>query len=383
MIRALLLVERARLQEHTIGDPDLADVVEDRAQADRLDLVGPQPQQLGDADGERGEPLAVAVEVRVARLDRVRERARERRCEQPLAHLVAAARRALEGIGDRGLEVGVANGLVTRPAAPRVSAWLSVSYVPAPVTRTTGSEARRLCTASSSSRPERPGMITSLTTRSNSASSSSSSARSALSAPVDVVTRRLEDLDDQACGSPPRRRSRGCGSSGCLLGDREPQGERRAVPVSDDAVSVPPCDSAIPRLTDRPSPVPPVSALRREERLEDALERRSARCPGPSSLTTAITRVAVPADLDAHAAAVRHRLARVRDQVEEDLLQLVRARVHERAVVVVGVDQLDALVAFVRRTRSTVERIDVVERQPRGVLRRSRARSRAARARSP
>ena len=77
-----------------------------------------------------------------------------------------------------------ANGLVTRPAAPRVSAWLSVSYVPAPVTSTTGSDAWRLRAASSSSSPERPGMTTSLTTRSNSPSSSRSSACSALSAPT-------------------------------------------------------------------------------------------------------------------------------------------------------------------------------------------------------
>ena len=102
---ALLVVERARLQQHAVRDADLADVVEDRPEANRLHLVRRQPEQLGDAHGERGEPLAVAVQVGVARLDRVRERARERRREQPLAQLLAAARRALERVGDRGLQL--------------------------------------------------------------------------------------------------------------------------------------------------------------------------------------------------------------------------------------------------------------------------------------
>ena len=104
-------VERPGLQEDTVGDADLADVVEDRSQADRLDLVRPQPQQLGDADGQRGEPLAVAVEVRVARLDGIGESARERRCKQPLTNLVAPPVRPLEGIGNCGLEVGVGERL--------------------------------------------------------------------------------------------------------------------------------------------------------------------------------------------------------------------------------------------------------------------------------
>ena len=43
-------------------------------------------------------------------------------------------------------------------------------------------------------------------------------------------------------------------------------------------------------------------------------------------------------------AAERHRLARIRDQVEDDLLELVRAREDERVRGVVRVDELDALV---------------------------------------
>ena len=65
---------------------------------------------------------------------------------------------------------------------------------------------------------------------------------------------------------------------------------------------------------------------------------------GPSSLTAAISELALVADVDADRPAVRHRLARVRDQVEEDLLELVRAARDGRAGVVVGVDELDALV---------------------------------------
>ena len=102
---------RPGFEQDAVRDADLADVVEDRAEPDRLDLVRRQLEQLRDANGERGEPLAVAVQVRVARLDRVGERARERRCEQPLPQLVAAARRALERVGDGGLQVGVGERL--------------------------------------------------------------------------------------------------------------------------------------------------------------------------------------------------------------------------------------------------------------------------------
>ena len=60
--RALLLVERSRLEEDPVRDPDLPDVMEDRAEADRLDLVGPQPPEFGHPHRECREPLAVAVQ---------------------------------------------------------------------------------------------------------------------------------------------------------------------------------------------------------------------------------------------------------------------------------------------------------------------------------
>ena len=66
--------------------------------------------------------------------------------------------------------------------------------------------------------------------------------------------------------------------------------------------------------------------------------------PGPSSPTVATAKSSLGADVDRDGAAVRHGLARIRDQVQEDLLQLVRARGYERARVLVGVDELDALV---------------------------------------
>ena len=68
---------------------------------------GATAELFGDSNGKRREPLAVAVQIRVARLDRVRERARERGGEQTLTQLVAGARRALERVGDRGLKLGV------------------------------------------------------------------------------------------------------------------------------------------------------------------------------------------------------------------------------------------------------------------------------------
>ena len=97
----LLVVERAGLEEHAVRDADLPDVVEDRTEANGLDVLRCDAEVLRDADRERREPFAVTVQVRVARLDRVRERAGERGGEQTLAQLVPCARRALECIGDR------------------------------------------------------------------------------------------------------------------------------------------------------------------------------------------------------------------------------------------------------------------------------------------
>ena len=128
----LLVVEGARLEQDAVRDADLPDVVEDRAEADRLDVLRCDAEVIRDADRQRRKPFAVAVQVRVARLDRVRERAGERGGEQALASSSRERDARSSASATAFWSSACANGLVTRPAAPRVSAWLSVSYVPAP-----------------------------------------------------------------------------------------------------------------------------------------------------------------------------------------------------------------------------------------------------------
>ena len=86
----------------------------------------------------------------------------------------------------------------------------------------------------------------------------------------------------------------------------------------------------MPRLTESPSPVPPVArfVVKNGSKIRSSDGRLDAR---PVVADTRDHRVAVLADIDEDGAAVRHRLARVRDQVEEDLLQLVGAGGHRRA----------------------------------------------------
>src|SRR5581483_5039182 len=101
------------------------------------------------------------------------------------------------------------------------------------------------------------------------------------------VPRGLEDLDDQHADD-------------VLVVDHEdpahsasPEIGKRSVNVApapgcENTVRVPPCDSAIPRPTDRPSPVPPVSrfVVKNGSKMRSAT---SGAMPGPSSATTAST----------------------------------------------------------------------------------------------
>ena len=121
-------------------------------------------------------------------------------------------------------------------------------------------------------------------------------------------------------------------------------------------MSVPPCDSAIPRLTDRPRPVPPLSRFV----VKNGSKIRS-NVPGSMPGTVVADHgddvPAVAVHLHPHAAAVRHRLPGVCDQVEEDLLQLVRARLDGCFAVVIGVDELDGLVRVRPPDQVDVERM--------------------------
>jgi hypothetical protein len=69
----LLGGQRARLQQDRIGHADLADVVQIPAAVQRFEIVVAEPDRLTQPDGVAGEPLAVALGQRVARLDGERQ----------------------------------------------------------------------------------------------------------------------------------------------------------------------------------------------------------------------------------------------------------------------------------------------------------------------
>ena len=91
--------------------------------------------------------------------------------------------------------------------------------------------------------------------------------------------RRSRVSPRSGCGSPPRRRSRGSGSLRASLGDREAEGERRAVPVLGGGRQRPAVRLGDPEADREPEPGAAGEALGREERFEDPLERSRARCP--------------------------------------------------------------------------------------------------------
>ena len=73
-VLVLLVGERALLVEDLLADPDLADVVQPPAGADRLDQLVGAAQLRRHAGGEIGDPGGVAAEVGVLRLQRVHQR---------------------------------------------------------------------------------------------------------------------------------------------------------------------------------------------------------------------------------------------------------------------------------------------------------------------
>jgi hypothetical protein len=64
--------------EDVVGDPDLADVVQQRDRADQLDLVGREPEPPRHSHRETLHVVGVAAGVAVARLERCRERSNDR-----------------------------------------------------------------------------------------------------------------------------------------------------------------------------------------------------------------------------------------------------------------------------------------------------------------
>ena len=71
---ALFLAQRARLQQHRVRDPDLADVVEEGAELEPLQRVAVETELAADAHRHVGDPARVRRRVLVSRLERVRER---------------------------------------------------------------------------------------------------------------------------------------------------------------------------------------------------------------------------------------------------------------------------------------------------------------------
>src|SRR6185503_17089141 len=100
----------------------------------------------------------------------------------------------------------------------------------------------------------------------------------------DLVADRFEDLDDEHADHVfvVDREDAAHRVASAASGSRTVK--RAPTPGSDDAISVPPCDSAIPRLTESPRPVPPTSRLvvKNGSKMR---ERSAASMPGPSSAT--------------------------------------------------------------------------------------------------
>ena len=67
--------QRARLPQHVVGDADLADVVQQRAEAHDLDVGGRQVELPADGHRQHADAVRVPGGVRIARVERRRERA--------------------------------------------------------------------------------------------------------------------------------------------------------------------------------------------------------------------------------------------------------------------------------------------------------------------
>ena len=125
----LLVVERRGLVEDRLGDPDLADVVEQRSELDRLEEVVAEAEPARHLDGEVRDLLRVHARVAVLRLERARERG-QRLAVQPLHRLRVLELReqdlemADEELRERG--VGAVEGALPRVVhldeAPRAPA---------------------------------------------------------------------------------------------------------------------------------------------------------------------------------------------------------------------------------------------------------------------
>ena len=93
---ALARGERAALAQDLLRDRDLAEVVKAAREADELDLLLRQAEARRARGRQLADPLGVAADVRVARVDRTGERGGRVQARDP----VGAGRELLEVLGD-------------------------------------------------------------------------------------------------------------------------------------------------------------------------------------------------------------------------------------------------------------------------------------------
>ena len=72
--QALLVGQRARLRQDRLGDADLPDVMEQRAELEPFQLSAVEAEPAADLECEVGDPARVRRRVLVVRLECVRER---------------------------------------------------------------------------------------------------------------------------------------------------------------------------------------------------------------------------------------------------------------------------------------------------------------------
>ena len=106
-------VERALLQEHRVGDADLADVVQQRRLVDDVELVRPtRPSSRAITVAEARDAPRMAGRVGVPRVDRRRQR-------------LEGGRRALDhramGFSERGVLLADRLARLLQAAAPRAA----------------------------------------------------------------------------------------------------------------------------------------------------------------------------------------------------------------------------------------------------------------------
>ncbi|MNI78124.1 hypothetical protein D3C73_1344730 [compost metagenome] len=91
--RQLLIIELALLEQHRIGNGDLAHVVQRRSHFDQLDVVFRQAQLLGDQARHARHPFKVGTGAGITELDRTCQP--RKRLALALLHLMHAGQQPL------------------------------------------------------------------------------------------------------------------------------------------------------------------------------------------------------------------------------------------------------------------------------------------------